>query len=103
MLRCYDSHGSSGISKRGEWMIGDSESYAGTVAEFWRAAVPAYRRDLHQDDPYEERERLLEVYGPVRSIIDVPFSFGTLTVISGVANAFSDRDVTFFQELSEAL
>ena len=32
MLRCYDSHGSSGISKRGEWMLGDSESYAGTVA-----------------------------------------------------------------------
>jgi len=39
----------------------------------------------------------------VRSIIDVPFSFGTLTVNSAIADAFGERDLSFFEELAEAL
>ena len=103
MLHWYSSYGSSGISKRGEWMIGDTQSYAGTIAEIWRRAVPDYRRDLRKQDPHVESGRLAELYGAVRSVIDVPFSYGTLTIVSVVANAFSDRDVSFFQELAEAL
>ncbi|HJP29614.1 MAG TPA: histidine kinase dimerization/phosphoacceptor domain -containing protein [Candidatus Latescibacteria bacterium] len=39
----------------------------------------------------------------MRCVIDLPFSFGTLTILSAAADAFSDRHVSFFEELSEAL
>jgi len=103
MLYTYSSVESSQLSKPDERMIADTESYAGTIAAIWRQAEPAYRRDLNENDPYGERERIIELYGPVRSIIDVPFSFGTLTINSAIADAFSDRDLLFFEELSEAL
>ena len=103
MLYTYSSVDSSSLSNRDEHMIGDTESYAGAVAAIWRQAKLAYRRDLSEADPFDERERLIDIFGPVRSIIDVPFSFGTLTVNSAIADAFSDRDLLFFEELAEAL
>ena len=103
MLYTYSSVDSSSLSKRDERMIADTQSYAGTVSAIWRQAKLAYRRDLSAEDPYDERERIVELYGPVKSIIDVPFSFGTLTVNSAIADAFSDRDLLFFEELAEAL
>ena len=103
MLRSYSSRGSAGITKHGEWMIADTQSHAPRIASIWRTGQLAYRRDLVTDDPDNERQRLVELYGPVRSIVDVPFSFGTLTINSAVADAFSDRDIGFFQELAEAL
>jgi PAS domain S-box-containing protein len=103
MLYTYSSVESSRLSKPDERMIADTESYAGTIAAIWRQAKPAYRSDLMQDDPHGERERIVELYGPVRSIIDVPFSFGTLTINSAIADAFSERDLAFFEELAEAL
>ena len=103
MLYTYSSVASSRLNKPFERMIGDTESYAGTIAAIWRQAKPAYRRDLKEEDSYAEIERIVELYGPVRSIVDVPFSFGTLTVNSAIADAFSDRDLSFFEELAEAL
>ena len=103
MLACYSSYGSTGIARRGEWMITDSDSYPGTVAQIWRAGTPDYRCDLGRGDPRGEAQRLSELFGPLRCLIDVPFSYGTLTVTSRVPNAFADRDISFFQELAEAL
>ena len=103
MLRSYSSRGSAGITKHGEWMIADTQSHAPRIASIWRAGQLAYRRDLDMDDPDDERQHLSELYGPVRSIVDVPFTFGTLTINSAVADAFSERDIGFFQELAEAL
>ena len=103
MLVCYSSFGSSGITRRGEWMITSTDSYPGVVAQIWRTGRPDYRPDFDRIDPRGEASRLAELFGPLRSLIDVPFSFGTLTVTSRVPNAFSDRDTGFLQELAEAL
>jgi PAS domain S-box-containing protein len=103
MLRSYSSYGSSGISKRGEWMITESEGYASRIYEIWRRGRTARRVDLQVLDTAGELVHLTELFGPVRCVVDLPFSFGTLTILSGAADAFSDRDVSFFEELSEAL
>ena len=103
MLHSYSSYGSSGISKQGEWMIADTQSHAALIAAIWRSAELAYRRDLESDDPHGERDRIIELFGLVRSIVDVPFSFGTLTINSPVPNAFAERDIGFFEELAEVL
>jgi len=103
MLACYSSYGSAGITRRGEWMITDADSYPGTVAQIWRGGQPDYRADLGRQDPRGEVPRLAELFGPLRCLIDVPFSLGTLTVTSRAPRAFSDRHICLFQELAEAL
>ena len=103
MLHSYSSYGSSGISKQGEWMIADTQSHAALVANTWRSSELLYRRDLESDDPHGERDRIIELFGLVCAIVDVPFSFGTLTINSTVPNAFSERDISFFEELAEVL
>ena len=103
MLACYSSYGSAGITRRGEWMITDVDSYPGTVAQIWRGGQTDYRADFDREDRRGEAPRLAELFGPLRSLVDVPFSFGTLTVTSRAPHAFSDRDISFFQELAEAL
>ena len=52
---------------------------ASTIFDFWSAGEPVYRRDLDEDDPYRERQR---VGSDVRCLLDVPFSHGTLSVKS---------------------
>ncbi|MFH1571064.1 MAG: PAS domain S-box protein [Gemmatimonadota bacterium] len=103
MLSCYSSYGSAGIARRGEWMVTDTDTYPAGVARIWRAGRPEYWPDLERHDPYHERDRLVELFGPLRCLVDVPFSYGTLTINSLVPGAFSERDISFFQELAEAL
>ena len=103
MLYSYSSYESAGISKRGEWMITESEGYASRVYQIWRQGRTAYRQDLQALDQADELVHLTELYGPVRCVIDTPFSFGTLTILAAVADAFTSRDTSFFEELAEAL
>ena len=102
-MQTYSTFESSSISKRGEWMVADEVSLARTIVDIWQHSVPAYCRDLENEDTYQDPERITELYGPVRAIIDVPFSHGTLTVCSDRPNAFPPRSIWFFQELAEAL
>jgi len=102
MLSCYSSYGSTGIARLGEWMI-DANQYAARVAEIWRSEKLDYRRDLERSDSRGERDQLVELFGPLRCIVDVPFSHGTFSVHSRAPHAFSDRDIGFFGELAEAL
>ena len=103
MVRTYSSFGSPGISQRGEWMVTDSEGYASRAESIWRRGRTAKRVDLQVLDPADELVHLTELYGPVRCVVDLPFSVGTLCILSGAADAFSDRDIAFFEELAEAL
>ena len=103
VIHSYSSYGSAGITKRGEWMIADTQSYAGIISDIWSRGETTYRNDLEVSDPLSERDLVTELYGDVRSLIDVPFTFGTLAVNSKVANAFSERDIAFFEELAAAL
>jgi hypothetical protein len=74
------------------------------VTTWWQQGRTVYRKDLLSQDPYEELAQLdTEDPGLRRSIIDVPFSGGTLGVNSQRANAFSDEDCEFFQDLAQVL
>ena len=103
ILYSHSSFESEGISKQGEWIVSDSEPFTVAIAEIWRHNKPAYRQDLELEDYYQERESVTHLYGPVRSIVDVPFSHGTLSVNSTSPDAFTAQDVGFFQELAEGL
>jgi len=86
-----------------EWwdLLGVGEE---TISQIWREGQPACRPDLRLDDPYREREYLEKTLGvPVRSILDIPFSHGTLSVASVKANAFSQEDIDGMCELAEVL
>jgi len=88
------------------------EVYAGTIAgtpveECWRAQRPVYRRDLREEDPYDEGAGIWDEAGGynagVRSVLDVPFSEGTLAVNSARPDAFSDEDIAIVQEMAQLL
>jgi PAS domain S-box-containing protein len=70
----------------------------------WRSGEILYRRDLHTEDRYNERRFITEDFNsPIRSILDVPFSHGTLVVNSTGPEAFSDAHIASLQLLAEVL
>ena len=76
---------------------------ADAVLQMWRRGTPVYRPDLRVEDPYGEAAVLEQVYGSVRSVLDVPFSHGTLAVNSHQAGAFTEDHQAVLKELAEAL
>ena len=74
------------------------------LRQFWQQGKVVYRRDLHAEDRYGECEIIERMYGrPVRSVVDVPFSHGTLAVNSAQAEAFSERDIAFLKKIAGVL
>ena len=74
------------------------------VIQIWRAGLPVYRRDLETTDTYQERVLLEKGLGhPVRSVLDVPFSHGTLAVNSSAAHAFLDEDIASLKAVAGVL
>lgn len=91
------------MTREGGFIKSTGQSARRMIAESHRSGEPAYRRDLDAEDVYGERQWLPDEYGPVRSILDVPFSHGTLAVNSLEPNAFSGRDVADLGALAEAI
>ncbi|MBI2503030.1 MAG: response regulator [Candidatus Latescibacteria bacterium] len=92
------------LDKEGQWIPPKSQEGKDLIVRFWRKGVSAYRRDLHQEDLYGERKRLEGHFGaPVRSVLDIPFSHGTLAVNSTEPDAFSAQDVAFLEKLAGVL
>ena len=70
----------------------------------WRSDEILYRRDLHTEDRYNERRFMTEDFNaPIRSILDVPFSHGTVAVNSTEPEAFSEAHIASLQLLAEVL
>ncbi|MBT4097008.1 MAG: response regulator [Gemmatimonadetes bacterium] len=84
-------------------MRATGDGAAETVVAMWKRGETVYRRDLRAQDPQSEFGRMQEYYGAIRSILDVPFSHGTLAVNSSEPDAFSDEHVVMLEELAEAL
>ena len=94
VVRFYDTNARS-------WEKGTEEKGSDIVLNFWRGGAPVYRRDLAVHDSYNERNHIQIISNaPVRSVVDIPFSQGTLAVSSTLPNAFSDSDITFLQEMA---
>lgn len=88
---------------RASWK-GVSLPGAEVILQIWRAGRPVYRRDLEQEDPYQERANIERSFGhPVRSVLDIPFARGTLAINSPQPAAFSDAHIAFLQELAQVL
>jgi PAS domain S-box-containing protein len=75
----------------------------GVVVDFWRAGKVVYRPNLREDDPYGERGWAEGHQAPVLSVVDVPFSHGTLAVNSPKPDAFSPHDIGILQEIAQGL
>ena len=103
MMHSYSSFGADTITKRGEWMIADVESLAGSVSDIWQRGKPIYFPDLDKEVNEHERQRLTELHGPARALLEIPFSHGVLTVNSALPDPFSERDLEFANELAEAI
>ncbi|MFH1570027.1 MAG: response regulator [Gemmatimonadota bacterium] len=73
------------------------------MIDLWRSAVPVYRRDLEREDLRDERQSIARAMGPARSVLDVPFSHGTLAVNSPEPEAFSEPHISVVEELAGAL
>ena len=104
----YDPGGSPehsyALSQQRKWTEWGSEDAWKTIRRIWRAGEVAYRRDLEREDIYQENAYLEELFGgPVRCVLDVPFSHGTLAINSTQAEAFSEQDIAVLQALAEVL
>ena len=90
----------------GEWHCTEllGGSIAGTLTSAWRRQEVVYHPDLEAADELGVREVLSERAGqPIRSLVDVPFSHGTVSANSSVADAFGERDIAFLSQVGEVL
>jgi len=89
------------------WNSGQmSAGGARDVVAFWKSGEKVYRPDLLAEDIYGDKDRAgaradVENIGR-RSIVDIPFSHGTLAFNSAEANAF-DRYMDSLEELAQVL
>ncbi len=72
------------------------------IQRFVQDGRTVFRRDLLEADSFTEKPRLHRQQ-QIRSVLDVPFSRGTLAINSVDADAFSDADVTLIEEMAQIL
>jgi len=89
------SMGPSGASRR-------REAPNALVWSFWQAGRPVYRPDLLEADDYDELKHLNPPgAGPdLRSVLDIPYSHGTLAVSGPEKDPYSDVHVGDLQSLA---
>ena len=74
------------------------------VYKAWREKRPVYRRDLDREDRYNEKAEISAGSGkPIRSVVDVPFSHGTIAINSMRPDAFSKREIELLEGFAEVL
>jgi len=92
------------LSDSGEWIKADNPEGERTIVKIWRDGVACYRKDLEKEDIFHERGYIEEHFDvKVRSVLDVPFSHGTIAINSPEPGAFSENDIKLIEELAEVL
>lgn len=82
------------LQARGEWSETGAKKGQAVILDIWRAGEVVYRRDLLAEDPRGEQQYIESVLPmQVRSVLDVPFSRGTLAINSVQPNAFTAQTV----------
>lgn len=69
----------------------------------WRTKRPVYRRDLNTEDAYNEKPGLEAPFKSNRSVLDVPFSLGTIGLSSTKPDAFSKKDIESVAQVGRVL
>lgn len=92
------------LTTNGEWYDTGPVFGAEIIKGIWREGTTAYRQDLWVEDIYEEMAALIDLFKyPVRAVVDVPFSHGTLALNSSQPKAFSPRDIAFLEQVTNTL
>ena len=87
-----------------EWVRSLTESTRDIILALWRADGPTYRRDLLDHDEFGDAQTISGNYGIVaRSVLDVPFSRGTIGINNTRPDAFSKRDIQALSQLAQIL
>jgi signal transduction histidine kinase len=93
-----------GKNTGGSWHERSSRKGDDIVRRIWQSGLTAYRRDLLSQDEYGELDDITTLFGgSVRSIIDIPFSHGTLALNSHDPDSFSADDIAFLEDLATAI
>lgn len=99
-VTCYTDRGQGD----GQWHKLDTGVGTEILVGFWQDQQIVYRRDLDQDDLYNEAEMLRAYIGAhIRSVVDVPFCYGTLAVSSTEPHAFDEVDLDILRDLAGAM
>ena len=92
------------IGRQSDRVRCQSEVCSPLVHRTWQSGEVAYRSNLAREDAEEERDALVKAYGhDVLSVVDVPFSHGTLAINSDRAEAFSPDQMAALELLAEVL
>ena len=93
------------MTRDGEWRVGDMEHEGkDLVVGIWRTGAPFHRQDLKVEDDHQEQKHIGEGFDhSARSVIDIPFSHGTLAVNSTEPRAFTERNIAQLQEIAGVL
>ena len=93
------------MAEDGRWHQDRSESEGGDIiSEIWRSKKVAYRSDLTAEDTYGENPYIHDRLGHrIRSVLDAPFSHGTLAINCSEPDAFASEDIDIIREIAEVL
>ena len=84
----------------GDWSVAEDDHAVEVIREIWQRGEVVYRRDLQAEDELDEQGNIDRVYGQrIRSVVEIPFSHGTLAVNSDRAAAFSPDHIDQLREL----
>ncbi len=93
-----------GLMEDGDWVRLDENNQAiPLIVDFWRRGVPVYRADIDTDDPYDEAANMRSYGQRMRTILDVPFSHGTLAINSLDPDAFDETAIDVIERLAQVL
>ena len=89
------------LPQGGTWHIGEKQlaDHRSDVVRFWRSGEVVYRSDPAGFDIYQS----LATSWVICSVLDVPFSHGTLAVNSTEVDAFSQRDIDILIGIARVL
>jgi|GEM_PF-973641 len=86
------------------WRNGTPDHGSDHVLHFWQSGKTTYRPDLDREDLYGEGDHIRSRFTkPIRSVIDVPFSCGTLAVNSTLAHAFDEETIAFLEAMTSIM
>ena len=84
----------------GDWSVAEDDHAVEVIREIWQRGEVVYRRDPQAEDELDEQGNIDRVYGQrIRSVVEIPFSHGTLAVNSDRAAAFSPDHIDQLREL----
>jgi len=101
-VQFYSTYQSDTVERKAQWMAGDAQNNAEAIIETWQHGQIVHTESITQDLEGKEAEALRTLYGPIESVVHVPFSHGVLTIATHETH-FSTQDLDFVEELSAAL